>query len=252
MGPVSIRRYRLLSQALLIAIILGLLTGCKPVTDSATPQAQQPTPTPVPTPTPSAPANLPVWSASFTLGGINFPFTMVGTDPRTPGAGTSTVPVQIIPVRLNFAGVLVTPEQAACGDTTPAAVRVQNSPLFTNVLWTDGVTIGNTQFTDAFQRANFWSFVSTQSPNYHVVFQPALSAPIVVDVPVTSGASLLNNPVCPTQPIAVVPSPFMDSVMQAAIASLHITPGTLPLFITMNTQFILGGSPALGYHNTFG
>jgi hypothetical protein len=251
MNPISIRRPNLLLQALLIVITVGLFTGCNPVTDpTATPQAQQPTPTPAPPP--STPANLPLWSSSFTVGAANFPFTMVGTDPRTPGAGTSTVPVQIIPVRFNFGGTLVTPEQAACGDTTPAAIRAQNSPLFTNVLWTDGVTIGTTQFIDAFQRANFWSIVSTQSPNYHVVFQPSLAATFVVDVPPASGASLLPNPVCPAQPIAVIPSPFMDSVVQAAIAAQHITPGTLPLFITMNTQFILGGSPALGYHNAFG
>ncbi len=122
---------------------------------------------PAPAPLPAGVANLPLWSSSFTFNGGVFPFTMVGTDPTQAGAGTSNVPVVIIPLVLVFNGTFVTPTTSSCGDTVSVISRVQNSPLFTTgVTWTEGTTVvGVTQFTDAFQRANFWSYVSAISPN---------------------------------------------------------------------------------------
>jgi hypothetical protein len=178
---------------------------------------------------------------------------MVGTDPSPGGAGTTSVPVQIIPIRFNFGGIVVSPESSACGDTTSAISRAQNSPLFTtNIPWSDnGTPIGTTQFTDAFQRANFWRFVSTVSPNYHVMLQPvSTSAPVNVDVPPGIGAALMANAACLQNPIGVIPSAFMDSVVQNVIQTQHISPATLPVFLTFDVQFAPQGF--LGYHNASG
>src|SRR5208283_1712135 len=44
------------------------------------------------------------------------------------------------------------------------------SPIFQSYSWTVGGTaLGDTQYVDAFQRANWWTYVSTLSPDYHVM-----------------------------------------------------------------------------------
>ena len=80
-------------------------------------------PAPVLPPPPPAGVNLPLWSSSFTFGGNVFPFTMVGTNPTQAGAGTSGVPVVIIPLVLVFNGTFVTPTTSACGDTVSVISR---------------------------------------------------------------------------------------------------------------------------------
>ena len=45
-------------------------------------------------------------------------------------------------------------------------------------------TVGNTQYADAFQRANFWNSVSRRSPDYHVLLgQPTVAPAFEVFVP---------------------------------------------------------------------
>jgi hypothetical protein len=178
---------------------------------------------------------------------------MVGTDPSKPGAGTTNIAAKIIPVAFNFAGVLITPNSAACGDTVAGTIRTQNSPLFTSIPWSDGVSLGTTQFTDAYQRANFWNFVNTVSPNYHVMLQPVSTLPsVTVDVPLNIGATLIPNLACPGRFVGGIPIDFMDSVVQNIVQSQHITPDTLPIFLTYDMQFLLPqGGFFLGYHKVF-
>lgn len=174
---------------------------------------------------------------------------MVGTDPSSPGAGATTVAVEIIPISFNFGGIIVSPQATACGDVTSAIARVQDSPLFSSdVTWNDnGIVIGTTQFTDAFQRANFWQFVSTHSPNYHVMLQPVSVLPAVtVDVPLGIGAVLAPNPACPQNPLGGIPMDFMNSVAQNIIQNQHISASTLPIFLTLDVQFLPNGF--WGYH----
>jgi hypothetical protein len=193
-----------------------------------------------------------VWTNNFN----GVPFTMVGTDPIKGGAGTTSVAVEIIPVNLSFslANVVMSAQSAACGDNTGIVTRITNSPLFTINTWSDtGVVIGQTQYPDAFQRANFWSIVSAVSPNYHVMLQPVSVSPAVTaEVPLNSLLQANPNPLCP-QPIAAVPIGFMDSIVQNTVATQQITADTLPIFITYNTAFLLpNGGTFLGYHRTQG
>jgi hypothetical protein len=189
-----------------------------------------------------------------TLDGIQI--TMVGTDPSIPGAGTTKIPVEIIPITLNFsaAGTVISAEGPACGDTETIVNRVVNSPLFTNNNWSDPtgtIQVGNTQFADAFQRMNFWQFVSTASPNYHVLLQPVTVAPaITVDVPPGVGATLTPSPTCPSQLIGAIPSTLMDSAVESTISNQNITPNTLPIFLTYDISFV--PQNFLGYHSVQG
>lgn len=224
----------------IMLLIAALFTACGGGSAPSSGNTKQPPPK-----TLSQPA---LWTN--TLDGIQI--TMVGTDPSIPGAGTTNIPVEIIPVSLNFSGlgIVISPEGPACGDTDTIVHRVVNSPLFTNNPWVDitgTIQVGNTQFGDAYQRMNFWQFVSTMSPDYHVMLQPVTVAPgINVDVPPNIGATLTPSPTCPSQMIGAIPSSLMDSAVQSTIATQNITANTLPIFLTYDISFAPQGF--LGYH----
>jgi hypothetical protein len=164
----------------------------------------------------------------------------------------TNVPVKIIPISFNFAGAIISPANVPCGDTTNAITRVQDSPLFTSTPLNEP-SVGTTQFTDVFQRANFWNFVSTVSPNYHVMLQPVSTlANIVIDVPSTIAASSLSNLICPAERILTIPISFMNTVITQILQTGQISPDTLPVFLTYNTIFTTPQGLALGYHTSFG
>lgn len=227
-------------------LLLLLAVGCSQQNN----QPNNSTPSPV-TPTPPAPQSLQVWTNSFN----GVPFTMVGTDPSVANSGATQVSTLIVPVELNFGGVLITPEEVACGDTEPAMERVLNSPIFTNGNWLPTVfPTANSQFGDAFQRANFWALVGTKSPNYHILLSPYREAsPITINVPPIQGASYVANPICPGQFYGSVPQAFMESSLQQAFQQIGASPNMLVVFITYDTEFPLsGGGLFLGYHNNVG
>lgn len=179
---------------------------------------------------------------------------MVGTDPSRVGAGTSQIPVVIIPIQLNFNLALIrfSPDDAACGDNVSVLTRVSNSPIFQSVSWsTDTGYTGSTQFGDAYQRANFWKYVEGASPNYHVLFGPVTVLPTTAfDVPLDS--TLEPNFTCPGHQIGGVSMDFMNQIMQRLIAQNHITPDTLPIFVTYDIKFVPStGGVFLGFHNVF-
>jgi hypothetical protein len=126
----------------------------------------------------AAGVNVPMWPGFFFFNGVRYNFTMVGSDPTVAGAGTTNVPVVIIPLSFSYPnGTVVSPIATACGDNTSVLTRIQGSPLFTtNVTWVEGNTVvGVTQFTDAFQRANFWAYVSTQVAQLSCIAEPGLN-----------------------------------------------------------------------------
>src|SRR5262245_8167953 len=109
---------------------------------------------------PASAVSVPTWSGSFTTAGTTYPFTMVGTD---PAAGQAThVPVEFIPLRLDFAGNGCVLEDGGM------AADLEASPLFAPTDF--GIA---TQWLDLYERANFWPMVSTTSPGYHLLLDPS-------------------------------------------------------------------------------
>jgi hypothetical protein len=138
----------------------------------------QPTPNALVQPLVSA-TEIPMWTYSVTagadLGGSSYSGTIIGRNPHLPGKTTTTIPLQIVPVKVvinNGVSDIHTYDPLGNDGCEPvghnAVDLVQNSPIFVNTPWTmDGVNVGTTQYHDAHVRASFWSLVGGTS--YHLV-----------------------------------------------------------------------------------
>jgi hypothetical protein len=175
---------------------------------------------------------------------------MVGTNPAA-GSATTIVPTVIVPLIFKFSdGTVLDPTQPACGASNSAVTSVGNSPIFQSSTFTPGGTnVGNTQYVDAFQRANFWNSVSTVSPNYHVLLQsPAPVNPAVtLTVPKFFGHTVTG----PCARIGEVSIAYFQLQLKKMISGMPST--SLPIFLTYNTFFTqAGGCCILGFHTAFG
>ena len=192
---------------------------------------------------------VPIWTGSFKFGGSTFTYHMVGTDPGA-GSATSNIPMVIVPLKFHFTdGTNLSASQIVCGDVKNTKFRVKNSPLIKKAAFTPGGTnVGTTQYMDAFQRANFWNFVSTTAPNYHVLFSPISTKPLqTINVPAANGHTVAG----PCARIGEVDINFFDNIAMNLLTSLAIPANTLPVFLDYNTFLTSGGGCCiLGYHST--
>src|SRR6185503_9445249 len=106
------------------------------------------------------------------------------------------IPTALIPIRFVFAdGNVFDATTDIVNGLTPIQ-GIINSPIFQNYDFNSNqgnyyfggtapaVKVGNTQYGDAFQRANFWDTVSTRAPNYHVLLsQPTVLPTQTINVP---------------------------------------------------------------------
>jgi hypothetical protein len=141
---------------------------------------------------------LPTWDGSFTSNGQTIPYTMVGTNPAL-GSATTRIPVRVAPLRLTFSdGVTL--------DGTDMVNEVVHSPAFKD----SDYRSGHTQYGDAMQRASFWKYVGTTSPNYHVLLdQPQVLPTTQLDVPPDGGHSFQT----PNGPAGVVNTSFLLTLL---------------------------------------
>ena len=194
---------------------------------------------------------LPTWTGSFSHGGTNYKYVMVGTDPAK-GSINTVVPVYIIPLKLTFAdsGTVFDSTAPMIGLSQSVVQAVQASPIFQDAPFKAGnINVGNTQYIDAFQRANFWSSVSTVSPNYHVILgQPVVLPVQVYNVPAASGQTIPG----PSANVkrGILAGGYIDSMITVPVFKKfpQITPGAFTIFLTYNV-FPAG---AYGYHDVYG
>lgn len=193
---------------------------------------------------------LPTWSGSFTFSATTYPFTMVGTDPAL-GSKSTTVKTIIVPLIFSFSdGTVLNPTKKVCGGKRSALTLTRQSPVFQSFNYpTGGTSVGKSQYTDSFQRANFWGSVSTTSPKYHVLIsKTGQTAAVKVIVPPADGFATPG----PCAPIGEVDIDWFDGTVVPALlnAFAQIKPNVLPIFLNYNvfmTEF--GGCCILGYHN---
>ena len=177
--------------------------------------------------------------------------SIVGRSPLFRGKTTTTIPTQLIPLVITINGVVYDPTQPdACVTGNPTDISIiANSPIFTNNPWTmNGVSMGTTQYIDAFQRAEF----GLQGTPYHLILQESQLASQALSFP--SGS---NNPrICANGQagsVGVVDINTFDAAIQALITGPlagMVNVGTFPIFLTQDVVLSEnGGCCILGYHS---
>jgi hypothetical protein len=201
------------------------------------------------------PVTLPTWTGSFTYSGTKYTYYMVGTSPKT---GTSTtVKAFIIPVKIVIGSNTFDPNKTN-QDGESVVQQTIESPIFQNQTYTlGGTNVGDTQYEDAFQRANFWGTVKSHT-GYHVLLGGPTILPELTVKPGSNGAVLSSNPFGGNVPTALVNINYIDPVFGTYISThTQITPDSIPIFVTVNT-YLTGGPPILnnccigGYHSANG
>jgi hypothetical protein len=217
--------------------------------------------------------------------GDKYSGAMVGDSPfKNPG--TTKVPTKIVPVilKLHTIGTSFDPNTGLiateAGDTTFDPTRpdnvclsapnnvpttlVRQSPIFSPAHFVFGGTdVGTTEYSDAFQRANFWNVLGKGRDKFHVLLEPEVLDPIVLDVPAVYGVALTNPdffgppPFC--APLGIVDINWFDTHLAGTvIPSLdEVDPTNFPVFLVYNAVW---AAPAnniftcciLGYHGTTG
>lgn len=224
--------------------------------------------------------SLPTWSYQIVspIDGNTYDGYMVGLSPFNRGARTTTIPVVLIPVIVAFhntsSGFMATfdptstPDAGCTADQT-AFNLIENSPIFQNKPWTlNGVNVGNTQYVDAFRRANFWQYVQNTGNAYHTLLSYTVGSTLTLAVNYSSASVshevFLVNPGSCTNPTAsgvtngggytgVVDINVVDAALQSYIATHGITANQFPVFIMYNVVMGNPSNPNFffgGYHAT--
>jgi len=200
-----------------------------------------------------AAASLQTWNGSFTYNGTNYSYNMVGTAPSTNTS--TTVTTYIIPVK-----IVITPRRGSKITFDPSHVlstgntvtkQTTISPIFNSstTYVQGGVNVGTTQYEDAFQRANFWGTVQTDS-NYHVL----LGGPTVLAEQTLSPPSRYGTTGSPFGFTAgLVDINWFDAQLPTIMTNLGIQPNTFPIFLTYDVYLTESGQCCIGgYHSSEG
>jgi hypothetical protein len=184
---------------------------------------------------------VPFFSDSFSFNGTSYPYTMVGTDPRTSKA-TTTVPTVIVPLRFVFADGQVAEPGAAVS-------RVIASPLFQSARFKNGTT----QYGDAIRRAMFWSYDAKTA--YHVLLgQPTVLATQTINVPQAQGAYVPAGtfigavgalPIHAAVPLGVINEHWLSTALDQLLNTLNVSPTALAMLLSRN---VVTNTGVPGFH----
>ncbi len=212
----------------------------------------------------------------------NYTGVMVGKDPFNGGT-VSTVPTYVVPIIVQTntigasfnskTGIISTSPGATRFDPTAPdfgclaapnniALRLfEQSPILNTARFDFGGTpIGDTQYVDAFQRANFWQAIGgTALSDYHVLLTPHTLPPIFINVPAQYGTTLpqADFPAC--GPTAIIDINWFDTYVTnrvlPALKSAGVNPSSFPILFVNNVVWAfaptnLGECCILGYHGT--
>ena len=228
-------------------------------------------------------SSIPTFSYSVVspIDGKTYAGQIVGKNPATSPRQVTVIPTIIIPVRLVFQFSSTQSEtfdptaaDSGClGAGRTAFSLTQSSPLFNDATFTlGGTNVGNTQYIDAFQRAEFWGDVSASGgANYHTLLgvtpMPLQSVTVTSSNSGTPNGTVFNvGAVCGTNTGSVNPADelgvmninWWDPVAQGLITKLGINANSFVLFVLYNAV-MSGGNPTnlnncciLGYHSIHG
>lgn len=198
-----------------------------------------------------AAGSLQTWNGSFTFQSTVYNFVMVGADPANNTA--AVIPTFVIPVKMIVSGQ---PFDPTAGGATSALARTMTSPVFdhSTTYIQGGVNVGRTQYVDAYQRANFWSIVSTHT-NTHVLLggvgaaNPVVLPTLTLTVPPQFG--FIGHPFGPAA--GEVDINYFDAQVNTYMtAHPQITAASFPIFLYNDVYLTEGGCCIGGYHSATG
>jgi len=198
------------------------------------------------------PASLQSWNGSFTYGSTNYTYNMVGAAPSTNT--TATITTYIVPVK-----IVITPRRGSKVTYDPSHVLSNGNTVTTNTLVSPifdstttytqgGVNVGTTQYVDAFQRANFWGTVKTDT-NSHILLSSTVLAEQTLSPPSSYGktGSVFGFTA------GLVDINWFDAQLPTLITNLGIQPNQFVIFLTYDTYLTQGGQCCIGgYHSSEG
>ena len=189
---------------------------------------------------------MPHWTGSFTSQGVQYPYTVIGSDP-SQGSST-TIGTVIVPYRMIFpdGGVFDATTDLIDG-VTPVA-GVVNSPLFQPVPWSVGNTqLGTTQFGDAMMRANFWASIPGNRSGYHVLLSTPQVLPVqVINVPAGLGYTMVDSRGAKA---GVVDFAWLAETTASVTLNLRLPPQVLSIHLMSAVEGVdLNGGGSLGFH----
>ncbi|SRR5579871_1408207 len=198
------------------------------------------------------PASLQSWNGSFTYGGTNYTYNMVGTAPSSNTSTTVTtyvIPVKIVITNRNGSKTTFDPSHVLSNGNT-VTTNTTTSPIFdsTTTYVQGGVNVGTTQYIDAFQRANFWGTVKS-APNYHLLLGQTVLAEQTLSPSRSYGKT--GSPFGFTA--GLVDINWFDSQVPGILSSLGVQPNTFPIFLTYDVYLTQNGQCCIGgYHSSEG
>lgn len=179
----------------------------------------------------------PHFASSFSVGGNNYPFTMVGYRPQS--GRTATIRTVIIPLRMNFNSFGVNFDISKSFDPAAAVANMVNSPLYRPANYPNGYG----QFGDQMQRAAFWNRMDA-GHNWHVLMATPAVAP-TVDIYVTPETGSLSQDAAGNT-FGDVLIDFMDSQARTILQLMDLDSDAVPIFVTSGVT-----AEALGYHTAY-
>ena len=189
---------------------------------------------------------------------------VVGRSPFFHGSRTTSIPTFIVPVKVKTSdGHAFDPSAAdsSCLSSKVPLTVFQNSPLFDSAAFTmNGVGVGTTQYSDAFERAEFWQKVSVTGNRFHTMLAP-ITTLAEQTLTLTSGQGEDFTGV-PCGNLAVINFSTLDNFVENTIIPFVSGQGggptSFPIILLYNTvladPFVVGTTDnccILGYHNAF-
>lgn len=211
----------------------------------------------VPTSQPITIKSVPHFSSSFTLKGQTFPFTMMGHAPQR--GGTTRIETSYLAISFSFDEFIDNNGNNIVIDATDNTKNLLNGPDFERYPY----TTGNTQFSDAVQRAEFFSVMNVMKNSHehdtddadgawHTLLEnPRQFKPVTVEVPF--GSSLVFALPDGTH-FAFVDIGFLNSQLNTLLQTEEIRTDEVAIFVTHNTvyaDFFFGGCCVGGFHGAF-
>jgi hypothetical protein len=192
--------------------------------------------------------------------GQSYKGVMVGNSPITNKA-TLTTTVYVVPIIAKIGGHTFNPtvaDSACLAGKVPLTV-LKNSPMIvgTHDFVINGIDVGKAQYSDAFQRANFWKDVSANGGTYHNKLAYKY-LPAVTLTPGTAHSALFSISSCITE-YGGIEINWFDSYLTGtlipSLASKGVGPTNLVVFMLYNTTMYVTSTSQCcvgGYHGAFG